>query len=420
MNRQRRQLKISSQVHSDVELDRALVNAKDIFDVIPQAVDLIRCMRLPNRSPQEGMGDDVAAANNDETANLKSKDKPIRGVPMFVTLQPIPKKLRTVGLDQTDLAIFEPKRLIIDEALAVFSRLEDLRNRFATLIESVMTYKRITPKLAERALASANAFSQDHLRLLRILGQFIRDIRNGDEEMTEATNFDSINSAITMSSKQYDDHDASESCKDSQSNPSILDKAMEFYDTHSTAVDTADLHPSKFPLVCLEKSFKDFENLVCDIRRVPSGQLNADGGLSPTCFNTIDDVRRAPLRQIAIPLFLMTPSLDDPDATLAVVRFRALLNNRKTYHRRYLVYLEDSSDTSLLPHKEFLKLSEPAYFLGKVDADGNLTWTRDGSDTQPEEETLEASPQLPLFVPSRRQSKVVYHHAKYVSLGYAP
>ena len=78
----------------------------------------------------------------------------------------------------------------------------------------------------------------------------------------------------------------------------------------------------------------------------------------------------------------MTPSLDHHDANFAVIRFLALLRNRKTFHPRYLVYLEDASDKEELPHDTFLNLNEPAYFLGKVNDDGNLTWTRNGKDSQ--------------------------------------
>ena len=76
----------------------------------------------------------------------------------------------------------------------------------------------------------------------------------------------------------------------------------------------------------------------------------------------------------------MTPSLDHDDADSAVIRFLALLRNRKTFHPRYLVYLEDTSDKEELPHDTFLNLNEPAYFLGKVNDDGNLMWTRDEED----------------------------------------
>lgn len=404
--------KFDLKVYADIELDKVPVNAKDILDIVPHAADLIRGgpPRLPKHSPQEGVRGDASAANIDGAANLEPKDRPIRGVPMFVTLQPIPKKLQYAA--QADLAVFRLKQMVADEVLAVFSKLGDLRNRFTTLIDSMTAYKKVIPKLAERALASADVFAEDHLRLLRMLGHFIRGVRNGDEGRIEETNFVQIDSQIIISSEHPDDKDAPGSCKNSESNPSFLDKAKKLYATHSTAVDTTSLHSSKFPLVCLEKSFEDFQNLVYDIRRVPSGRLDLDGAILPSSFDTIDDVRRAPRHQDTIPLFLMTPSLDDPDSTLAVIRFRSLLNNRKTYHRRYLVYLEDSSDTKLVPHKDFLKLSESAYFLGKVDADGKLTWTRDDNDTKPDDDTPEASPELPLFASSKRPTKVVYHRAK--------
>lgn len=252
-------------MYADIELDEVPVNAKDVLDIVPHAADLIRGgpPRLSKHNPQEGARNDVAAAN------LEPKDRPIRGVPVFVTLQPIPKKLQYVA--QGDLAVFRLKQMVADEALAVFSKLEDLRNRFATLTDSMATYKKIIPKLAERALASVNVFTEDHLRLLRMLGHFIRGIRIGDEGKIEETNFVQIDSLIIMSSEHPDDNDAPGSCRNSQPNPSFLDKAKKLYATHSTAVDTTSLHPSKFPLVCLEKSFEDFRTLFTISDGYPAG-----------------------------------------------------------------------------------------------------------------------------------------------------
>ena len=77
----------------------------------------------------------------------------------------------------------------------------------------------------------------------------------------------------------------------------------------------------------------------------------------------------------------MTPSLDHDDADFAVIRFLTLLRSHKTFHPRYLVYLEDTSDVEVLPHaKEFQSLDGPAYFLGKVNGDWDLMWTRNGKD----------------------------------------
>lgn len=138
----------------------------------------------------------------------------------------------------------------------------------------------------------------------------------------------------------------------------------------------------QFPFICLEKSFKHFQNLVHNIGRVPSGVKDQHGDEVPSRLSTIDDVRNVPCHQTIIPLFVMTPSLDHDDDNSAVIRFIALLRNHKTIHPRYLVYLEDPSDEKVLPcdAKVFLNLDGPAYFLGRVNTKGYLIWTRDEED----------------------------------------
>lgn len=149
--------------------------------------------------------------------------------------------------------------------------------------------------------------------------------------------------------------------------------------------DTTNLLIHEFPLVCLEKSFKRFQNFVYDISRAPSGLEDQHGNQLPSKLSKIDDVVcRVPRHQSIIPLFVMTPSLDHHDANYAAILFQALLRIHKTFHPRYLVYLEDTSDEEVLPHaKAFLNLDGPAYFLGKVNVDGDVMWTRDEEDNPP-------------------------------------
>ncbi|KAL4077532.1 hypothetical protein J3A83DRAFT_1605284 [Scleroderma citrinum] len=173
-------------------------------------------------------------------------------------------------------------------------------------------------------------------------------------------------------------------------------KAKKLYTTHVTTTDITNLLPHEFPLVCLERSFRDFQDLVYDISCVPSGVKDEDGNELLSTLNAVGVVCRAPRHQSIIPLFLMAPSLDHHSANLAVVHFLALLCNRRTFHPRYLVYLEDTSDKKALPHEDFLNLDGPAYFLGKVNANGDLTWTRDEED---EPDSVPDAAQLPVQLP---------------------
>ena len=301
------------------------MNAKDILDIIPHAASTIRGI-LSKRAKVNLQNNGATWANNDNGA------KP-RGVPISVILQPIPMKLRS--LVQTDS--FRMNQLVVDEAFSIFGKLGDIHNRFTTLVDRTATHEEFIPILAECAVASSNAFGEYHLRLLRMLRQFIRDIRNG----------------ASGSSAEY-----------------ILELASTLYTTYTTT-ENVKLLPHQLPLVFLEKSLRDFLDFTRDIRAL-QGQTDEHVNEFTSFLSTANDLWKAARHQSVIPLFIMTPSLDDP---VAVVRFLALLRNRKTYHRRYLLYLESYSEA--LPYEN---LDEPAYFLGKVDLNGNLTWTRNEED----------------------------------------
>ena len=317
------------QVYEDIDLERDLVNAKDILDIIPRAASTIRGI-LSKRAQDNLQNNGATWANSDNGG--KANDKP-RGVPISVILQPIPIKLRS--LIQTDS--FRMNQLVVDEAFSIFGKLDDLHNRFTTLVDRTITHEEFIPKLAECVVASSDAFGGYHLRLLRMLRQFIRDIRNG----------------ASATSAEY-----------------ILELASTLYTTYTTT-ENAELLPHQRPLVFLEKSLRDFLDFIQDIRAL-RGQADEHANELSSFLSTANDLRKAARHQSVIPLFIMTPSLDN---SVAVVRFLALLRNRKTYHRRYLLYLENYSGA--FPYEN---LHEPAYLLGKVDANGNLTWARDEED----------------------------------------
>ncbi|KAL4076460.1 hypothetical protein J3A83DRAFT_4370623 [Scleroderma citrinum] len=134
---------------------------------------------------------DLPKGNNDgaaasATENVIKEDR-FRGVSISVTLQPIPEKLRVES--KVGLAVFRLKQQVVDEALSVFGELDDVHNRFTTLVDETTGHNNLIPKLASHALASANAFGQEHRRLLRLFGQFLKDVQNGDEEIMEVKIF---------------------------------------------------------------------------------------------------------------------------------------------------------------------------------------------------------------------------------------
>ncbi|KAL4062626.1 hypothetical protein V8B97DRAFT_1920889 [Scleroderma yunnanense] len=323
-------------VYVDIDLERDPVNAKDIIDVIPRVIR----SHLPEQIENNG----VAAAG----AHCKS-----RGVPISVTLFPIPTKLQ--NLARKELTAFRLNYSVAYNILNVFSDLEDINHRFTALIDKMTPHKEFIPKLVEHVLA--NSFWKHHLDLLAVLRQLIRGIRSGDKERMEA----------------HSDHRALVLA--------ILDQGKTLYAAHTTTADTRKLLPPEFPFIFLEKPFQAFLDFLDQLQRIPTGLTDKNGNDLPPRLNTVDDVRRALRHQLPIPLFILTPSIEDGRGIPMAARFLFLLRNRKTYHRRYLLYLEDCSDEEALPHSDFLNLRESAYFLGKLDANGDWTWTRDGKDT---------------------------------------
>ena len=164
-------------MYGDIELNKTPSNAKDVLDIAPYAGNLI-C-----RHPCGADGGAAGAASNTKV-NYR-----IKGVPISVTLQTISAQLRKDG--QIDLDVFRLKPLAVVEVLSIFSKLEDLCNRFTTLVGDTTKHREFIPKLADRVQASANAFYKEHLCHLRSLGQFLKDIQHGDEKKTEVNNFES-------------------------------------------------------------------------------------------------------------------------------------------------------------------------------------------------------------------------------------
>ncbi|KAL4077680.1 hypothetical protein J3A83DRAFT_4369019 [Scleroderma citrinum] len=328
-------------VDSDIDLEEDPMNVKDLFKIIPHAIDVM-CGDLPNYV--EG---NSQIGKTDGTAGVRTKGRS-RGVPISVTLQPIFPELR-----RTDLGIFQLKNWVARYILYMFSKLEDVHVCFTTLIDKMMSYREFIPSLVERVMALYNRFRDRHLHLLVILHQFIRDIRSGDEARMKA-DFDHGTPMPAMCT-----------------NPFILSQAKILYATYTIAGGTLELFPHKSPLVFLEKSFRAFLDFLNNLQCMLSRLTDKYGNELPSRLSTVDDIRRALRHQLPIPLFILTPSIDDSCGINTAVDFLVMLRNHKTYHQRYLLYLEDCSDEGALPHKGFLNLREPGYFLGKLNANGN-------------------------------------------------
>ncbi|KAI6146301.1 hypothetical protein BKA82DRAFT_4514914 [Pisolithus tinctorius] len=151
-------------VHGDVELESVPVKPADVLDVIPQVAKLL-------------LGDPGNGAP--------------KGVPILVTLQPIPKTI----LDdvQVPVSVYGIRQSLINEALETFAQLEDVRNRFRVLTDGARVCKGFIPKLAQRAFSASDAFIASYVELMQKLGQFLRDMMTKGKSDTTMSSYDTSN-----------------------------------------------------------------------------------------------------------------------------------------------------------------------------------------------------------------------------------
>ncbi|KAF9224222.1 hypothetical protein BS17DRAFT_780673, partial [Gyrodon lividus] len=328
-------------MHGDVALGKVPINPLDVLDTFPDAAKLI-------------------AAG--------------RGVPISVVLQPIPTKLR-----ERAVLVYHIERHLMNDILDVFAKLDDLRSRFAVLVDATKTYQDFIPELARMARVIAARYAEDHGKLLDELGQFISDFQHGREQKP--------NSAFATAMTTEDTLDSSTT--------KVLVDARKLYDTHTDATYRDNLDgrsaPYRSSLASLEMEFSKFQYFVADIQGATKDQQGSSGsGADSSChLSSLEDVCRAPRLQTTIPLFVMTPlTRDNPD--LAVVRFLSILRTRATYLDTpsvpaYILYAESLEHLEhRLPNEtKFAALTRPALYVGRVNDDGDLSWTIPDADLSP-------------------------------------
>ncbi|KIN94461.1 hypothetical protein M404DRAFT_1008315 [Pisolithus tinctorius Marx 270] len=355
-------------VHGDVELESVPVKPADVLDVIPEVARLL-------------LGDPGNGAP--------------KGVPILVTLQPIPKTI----LDdvQVTVSVYGIRQSLVNEALETFAQLEDVRNRFRVLTDGARACKDFIPTLWKRVLNSASAFKKLYVELLQELSQYLKDIM-----ATGKSDVDVFPRNFSKPESEEDHHSTDSGSMRKSFHPpdsfpsagrhSVLDRARYLYQAYIenlTHTQISACTSAKAPatqqgqakrgesdvetLTFLEKAFLDFQFFVHDVRRVVGGR--PVNGKSPGNLSTLVDISRVLRQHSIIHLFIMTP-LDSAGADLAVIRFLALLRKYKIEHT-HILYIEDPSQLQKLSNDAvFSGLKEPAYYVGKVDNDGNLSWQR--------------------------------------------
>jgi hypothetical protein len=92
------------------------------------------------------------------------------GVPIKLTLQPIPTTLRS-----TVTQVHKLSESAVTDLLNAYSRVEDLHNRFVVLENSVMRYKDIVPHLTTAIVDAFTTFKEKQVDLLEKLRAFLLD-----------------------------------------------------------------------------------------------------------------------------------------------------------------------------------------------------------------------------------------------------
>ncbi|KAI6032305.1 hypothetical protein PISMIDRAFT_688545 [Pisolithus microcarpus 441] len=379
-------------VHGDVELESVPVEATDVFDVIPRAKDHL-------------LGDPGNGAP--------------KGVPISVTLQPIPKSILN---DSQAISVYRINQSLINKVLETFSQLEDVRNRIRVLVDRTGVYKNFIPQLAKRVLDFSDDFSGACVDLLLKLSQFLRDMmttgksdvdmstdlearedqgrpggaasgEDSEEQFTNSGPKDVREGRFTGFERRVNRSSGMPPTKDQsvlyqarsllQAPSTILHQTLakdshHAQDNHADG-QAVDGHDGRIPrekrIKLLEDAVLEFQRFIRDVRGVPAGAA-VNGKAPPSNLSTLADVRRAPRSQSTIHLFLMTSFKkygDDP-----VSRFLALLRRYKDgdSKSRCLLYVEDRSVlTAKLPNgKEFSELQTPSYYVGSVTDTGVLSW----------------------------------------------
>ncbi|KAI5983099.1 hypothetical protein EDD15DRAFT_2376834 [Pisolithus albus] len=338
-------------VHGDVELDTVPVKPADVLDLIPRAAKLL----LGN--PENGAP---------------------KGVPISVTLQPIPKSILNGSP-----AVFVQRicQSPINDVFEAFSRLEDVRSRFCVLVDGIGVLGDFIPKLKDCVDCSSKNFGNIYGHLLQKLAQFLRDMM-----ATGKSDVDMFPRGSPNPKPEEHRHSTDSGSKKSTDLPgslpsterhSLSDRAEHLYgfytgDSHKNPQQGhgergyAEVEPLSF----LEPAFQDFQFFVSDIQRGAGGQPSDGRPLS-----TVVDISRALYCEFIVHLFIMTP-LCLAGADLAVIRILALLRKYNNRHTRIL-YTEDLSEVQKLPGGEFfsdLQLKKPTYYVGEVDDSGKVSW----------------------------------------------
>ncbi|KAI6113517.1 hypothetical protein EDD16DRAFT_1895716 [Pisolithus croceorrhizus] len=344
-------------VHSDINLQSVPLNPADVLDTIPEVAKLL-------------LGD---------PGNGSPK-----GVPISVTLQPIPKSI----LDDTKavVSVYQIRLPLALATLGVFAQLEDIRKRYHVLSNRLVSYNDYMPKFSKHVHQLSSTYSEFYATVAKNLGRFLSDLMTKGESDVKIFspyllgNEDVLRMELLESAVLVENWEGGFSVE--IRDQSMLDHARSLFEKqavalpHVTSVQLMGDDGVPFPfeehLVALERTLSKFQHLVRAICRVPVG-LVVDEKISSSPFSTVEEVSKACYNVPKIHLFLMV-SLEKCGFDM---RFLHLLRKfkRGNSRSRYILYVEDFSElVANLPGGEvFSDLGSPSYYVGKLKK-GKVSW----------------------------------------------
>lgn len=285
-------------MHGDIALTSVPVNPEDVLGIFPEACSLIGT-----------------------------------GVPVFVTLQPIPR-------DLVDDAIFinQIEENLLMELLDTFSNLDDVRSRFEVLMSTSTSYKDFIPSLETDVKKASSYFRKEHRKLITNLAKCISELRStgGSSAIANAS------SLITDATKLYDKH------------------------TEEQHYNSAPQYPSK--LAGLEGALADFEFFITVVE---------NDGLHLTA---IKDFILALAKHSKVVIVPMPPLFTDADNNLRRLSSLApaahiAYSNQNPQIPVFCLYFEGQYMLDhFLNDGKVIQLFRPEIYVGTKSSDGTLTW----------------------------------------------
>ena len=283
--------------------------------------------------------------------------------------------------------------------MEAFSVLDDLRSRFAVLVDGTKSVEEFVPELARISRATAVYYADRHGALLYDLRNFLDDYQHGKElgprwKLPDPQKPDTYYTPVLRDATRLRNYHLE-----------LLDENGKEPVDEDDEDDEADEPSSEYyptTLVGLENELLKFRYFVADLQESRESAKSLEAAYKKFVFlSSLDAITRAIRHQNMIPLFAIppfTPKQPPPQTSnvekltpdLAIIQFLAILRENvqyfnNPYNPARVLYAETLEDLKLrLPglvtddHSTLKGL----LMIGKVNADGTLSWSEPPPTTE--------------------------------------